>query len=118
MYAQFGTGGNPDAFYAAGYKASLDMSAWLGKMQLTAYEYQCTHGVKLKEETAAKIGHQVRKYGVKLSIHAPYYISLSTDDDKSMINTQNHFLISLEVARWMGADRIYERRRKTSLDFC
>lgn len=106
MYAKFGTGGNPDDFYAEGFKASLDMPAWLNKIELTAYEYQCTHGVKMKEETAMKIGHQAIKYGVKLSIHAPYYISLSTEDEKIIANTQNHFLKSLEAARWMGADRI------------
>ncbi|SFM07150.1 TIM barrel protein [Pelosinus propionicus] len=106
MLAQFGPGGNPDAFYAAGYKASVEMPAWLDTLKLTAYEYQCTRGVNIKEETAIKIGQQAVKYGVKLSIHAPYYINLSTDDEKVIGNTQNHFIKSLEVARWMGADRI------------
>ncbi|MCC5464832.1 TIM barrel protein [Pelosinus baikalensis] len=106
MRAQFGPGGNPEAFYAAGYKASVEIPAWLGTLKLTAYEYQCTRGVNIKEETAIKIGQQAAKYGVKLSIHAPYYISLSTDDVKIIGNTQNHFLKSLEVAHWMGADRI------------
>ncbi len=106
MRPQFGPGGNPDAFYDAGYKASIEMPAWLEKMELTAYEYQCTRGVNIKEETAVKIGHQAVNHGVKLSIHAPYYISLSTEDEKIIANTQKHFLKSLEAARWMGADRI------------
>lgn len=106
MYARFGPAGNPDAFYEAGYKASLQMPAWLGGMKLTAYEYQCSRGVNIKEETAREIGSKAAEYGVKLSIHGPYYISLGTDDEKIMMNTQNHFLKSLEVARWMGADRI------------
>ena len=106
MYARFGPAGNPDAFYAAGYKASVQMPAWLGGMKLTAYEYQCSRGVNVKEETAREIGSKAAEYGVKLSIHAPYYISLGTDDEKIIMNTQNHFLKSLEVARWMGADRI------------
>ncbi|WP_378956403.1 TIM barrel protein [Pelosinus sp. sgz500959] len=106
MYAQFGPAGNPDAFYEAGNKASVQMPAWLGGMKLTAYEYQCSRGVNIKEETARDIGRQAAIYGVKLSIHAPYYISLGTEDEKIIANTQNHFLKSLEVARWMGADRI------------
>ncbi|AIF51079.1 TIM barrel protein [Pelosinus sp. UFO1] len=106
MYANFGPAGNPDAFYEAGYKASVDMPAWLGKQKLTAYEYQCSRGVHIKEETAREIGRQAEKYGIKLSIHAPYFISLATEDEKITANTQNHFMRSLEVARWIGADRI------------
>ena len=106
MYAQFGPAGNPDAFYEAGNKASVQMPAWLGEMKLTAYEYQCSRGVNIKEETAREIGRRAAEYGIKLSIHAPYFISLGTDDEHIITNTQNHFLKSLEVARWMGADRI------------
>lgn len=106
MYAQFGPAGNPDAFYEAGNKASVQMPAWLGAMKLTAYEYQCSRGVNIKEETAREIGLKSAENGVKLSIHAPYYISLGTEDEQIITNTQNHFLKSLEVARWMGADRI------------
>ena len=106
MYAKFGPAGNPEAFYAEGNKASVQMLAWLGKMQLTAYEYQCSRGVNIKEETARDIGQQAVEHGIAVSIHAPYYISLATEDEKIITNTQNHFLKSLEVARWMGADRI------------
>jgi len=106
MYPLFGPAGNPDAFYEAGNKASVQMPAWLGAMKLTAYEYQCSRGVNIKEETAREIGRRSAEFGVKLSIHAPYYISLGTEDEQIIANTQKHFLKSLEVARWMGADRI------------
>jgi len=106
MYAQFGPAGNPDAFYEAGNKASVQMPAWLGKMQLTAYEYQCSRGVNIKEETARDIGFKAAKHNIAVSIHAPYYISLATEDEKIIKNTENHFIKSVEVARWMGADRI------------
>jgi deoxyribonuclease-4 len=106
MYPQFGPAGNPDAFYEAGNKTSVQMPAWLGSMKLTAYEYQCSRGVNIKEETAREIGRKCVEYGVKLSIHAPYYISLGTQDQQIIANTQEHFLKSLEVARFMGADRI------------
>ena len=106
MYPQFGPAGNPDAFYEAGNKASVQMPAWLSGMKLNAYEYQCSRGVNIKEETARDIGLQAAKYGVKLSIHAPYFISLGTEDETIIANTKKHFLKSLEVARFMGADRI------------
>ena len=106
MYAQFGPAGNPDAFYEQGNKASVQMPAWLGGMNLTAYEYQCSRGVNIKEETAKQIGYKAIEHNIKLSIHAPYYISLGTEDAAIIKNTQNHFFKCLEVARWMGADRI------------
>jgi deoxyribonuclease-4 len=105
-YAQFGSAGNPDAFYAAGYKASQQMPAWLAAAGLQAYEYQCSRGVNIREETAQAIGEQARLHGIKLSIHAPYYISLATEDQTIAANTQKHFIKSLEVASWMDADRV------------
>lgn len=106
MYAKFGPGGNPEAFYHAGYKASADIPQWLADMQLTAYEYQCSRGANVREETARLVGKNAANAGIALSIHAPYYISLATEDEKTAANTQKHFIKTLKVARWMGADRI------------
>ncbi len=106
MFAQFGPAGNPDAFYAAGYKASADMPAWLAGLGLQAYEYQCSRGVHVGQATAELVGEQAVRHGIKLSIHAPYYISLATEDETIAVNTLRHFQRSLEVAKWMGADRI------------
>jgi len=105
-YAQFGPAGNPDAFYNAGGKASVEMPGWLNRMELGAYEYQCSRGVTIKEDTARLIGEAAQKNGVQLSIHAPYYISLATEDEKIALNTKGHILKSLRVAQWMGADRV------------
>jgi deoxyribonuclease-4 len=104
--AKFGPAGNPEAFYAAGLKASVDMPAWLAAQGLDAYEYQCSRGVTIGEATARAIGEAARIHGISLSIHAPYYINLATEDDAIAASTRGHFLKSLAVARWLGADRI------------
>lgn len=106
MLAKFGPAGNPDAFYESGRSASVDVPAWLAEQNLSAYEYQCSRGVHIKEQTARAIGLEAAEYGVSLSIHAPYYISLATEDETIAANTQKHFFKTLEAARWMGADRI------------
>lgn len=106
MMAQFGPAGNPEAFYQAGFKASADMPKWLNTLDLTAYEYSCTRGVTIKETTARLIGAKAIEYGINLSIHAPYYINLATLDETIAQNTKGHFLKSLQVAQWMGADRV------------
>lgn len=106
MVALFGTAGNPDAFYATGHKASVEMPAWLAGLGLTAYEYQCGRGVNVRQDTAANIGSKAQEFGIKLSIHAPYFINLASEEEPIIANTQKHFLNTLEVAKWMGADRI------------
>lgn len=106
MYAKFGPGGNPEAFYDAGYKGSIDMPEWLLEQQLTAYEYQCSRGANVKEETARLVGQKAAVAKVALSIHAPYYISLATEEMTTAANTRQHFTKTLRVAQWMGADRI------------
>jgi deoxyribonuclease IV len=102
----FGPSGNPDSFYASGHKASVEMPEWLAGLGLNAYEYSLTRGVNVSEATARSIGAQAKRFGVAMSVHAPYYISLATEDEKTAVNTVNHFLKSLEAALWLGADRI------------
>jgi deoxyribonuclease-4 len=106
QHPQFGPAGNPDAFYAAGHKASVEMPAWLASQGLNAYEYQCSRGVTIREETARAIGEAARDHGIRLSVHAPYYINLATEDPTIAANTTRHILKSLEAARWLAADRV------------
>lgn len=106
MTVKFGSAGAPDSFYAQGYKSSLDMPAWLSKQGLNAYEYQCSRGVKIKEPMARELGERARQFGITLSIHAPYYINLSTEEPEKKIKTKGYILDSLRVAKWMGAQTV------------
>lgn len=102
----FGPSGNSEKFYQEGYKSSWQMPEWLAKMGLNAYEYQCNKGTNIKKETSEKIGKAAQKAGIRLSIHAPYYINLSSADDTKRRNSIKYILNTLQVAHWMGADRI------------
>ncbi|MEI6286987.1 MAG: TIM barrel protein [Bacillota bacterium] len=99
----FGVAGNPDEFYEAGNKRSEQMPEWLKNYGLNAYEYQCGRGVNVGEETARKIGIQAKNYRIKMSVHAPYFISLATLDDNTFENTKRHIFNSLRLAGWLGA---------------
>jgi deoxyribonuclease-4 len=101
---RFGPAGNPDSFYEQGYKSSLDMPSWLAEQGLNAYEYQCGRGVRIKEEFAQKLGENARKYDIALSIHAPYYINLCSEDEKIIQKSKEHIVKSVRAAKWMGAD--------------
>lgn len=104
--ASFGPSGNPDSFYASGRKASSEMPEWLAQLGLNAYEYSLTRGVNVGEATARAIGAKANQFGIAMSVHAPYYISLATEDETTAANTMNHFMKSMEAAHWLGADRI------------
>ncbi len=80
MSIHFGSAGNPDGFYASGCKHSFEMPRYLSEIGLDAYEYQCGRGVNLGAETAEKIRIQAEKFGVAVSLHSPYFISLSTTE--------------------------------------
>lgn len=106
MRALFGTAGNPDGFYQAGYKQSKQMPQWLREQGLDAYEYQCGKGVTVGEATAREIGRQAAQAGVRLSLHAPYFVNPANPDPDSQEKTVGYVLKACQAAQWMGADRV------------
>lgn len=74
-------------FYAEGMKASLQAPGWLAGKGLDAYEYQCGRGVRVTEASAAALGRKAAEHGIRLSIHAPYFISLASQDEQKRLNS-------------------------------
>lgn len=106
MFAKFGTAGNCEDFYDTGNKSALDMPAWLKNHNLDCYEYQCGRGVKISDDAARELGKAAKENRIFLSVHAPYYISLSSVDEEKRKNSVNYILSTLNAAKCMGADRI------------
>jgi len=103
---KFGPAGSSLSFYEEGLKSSLQMPGWLEKKGLNAYEYQCNKGVKISEKTASDLGNKAKEHGISLSIHAPYYINMSSIDPEKRENSKNYILQTMRAAKWMGATRI------------
>ncbi|MCX7923276.1 MAG: TIM barrel protein [Clostridia bacterium] len=103
---RFGPSGNSDSFYEQGYKSSVQMPKWLKEMGLSAYEYQCSKGVKIGEAMARQLGEQAALNDIFLSIHAPYYINMSSEEQEKRDNSIRYILETLYAAKWMGAKRI------------
>lgn len=106
MGALFGPAGNAQSFHDRGYKTNLDIPGYVKSFGLTAYEYQCGRGVKISQESAAKLGAAAGAEGISLSLHAPYYISLSSVEEEKRDNSINYILQSARAAHAMGAKRI------------
>ena len=103
---KFGPAGNSESFAAAGFKKSEDAPAWLAQMGLTAFEYQCGRGVRCGEETALKIGAAAKQHGIQMSIHAPYFINLSSEESERMEKNVGYVLETARLAVPLGATRM------------
>jgi len=104
--AHFGPAGNCDAFAAAGHKQSAEMPAFAASFGLNAYEYQCGRGVRLSDDTAAALRMNAEAHGVQLSLHAPYFISLASDDKAKRDNSIRYILDSADAVARLGGTRI------------
>lgn len=102
MGALFGPGGNSESFYAKGFKSTVDAPKYVKEMGLDAYEYEAGNGVTASEATFAKIGEAARQYGIKTTIHAPYYISLSSLDEEKRKKSAEYILSCAKALKGLG----------------
>ncbi len=105
MSALFGPAGNSDSFFKV-YKSSVDAPEFIKELGIDAYEYQCGKGVRVSDKTASALKENAERFGIKLSLHAPYFISLSSVEEVKRDNSINYILQSAEAATKIGADRI------------
>ncbi len=103
---KFGPAGTPDSFAKSGYKKSVEMPAFLEALGLNAFEYQCGRGVRITAEMAGTLGQNAKAHGVCLSLHAPYFISLSGVKEETRLKSIDYILQSARAASQMGAKRI------------
>lgn len=104
--ALFGPAGNSDSFAADGHKHTREAPAWLASRGLDAYEYSGGNGINGRPETFAKIGAEARAHNITLSLHAPYYISLSSLKPELRLKSIVYIKQSIDAAEAMGADII------------
>ena len=106
MHIRFGPSGNSPSFYQQGHSRSSEQPAWLRALGLDAYEYSFGRGVRIGEQTAGEIGGNAKAHDIALSVHAPYYINLASEDAQRVESTLGHFIKTARAADWMGAKRI------------
>ena len=104
--AKFGPGGNGDLFYAAGKKSTSQAPEWVKSFGLDAYEYEAGKGIMAGEDALRKIGEEAKKHGVLMSLHTPYFISLSSVEEQKRLNSIEYIKKSLWAAELIHADTI------------
>lgn len=105
-YAKFGPGGNGDLFYAQGGKGTIQAPEWVKNYGLDAYEFEAGNGLTAGEATLRKIGEEAKKHGILMSLHTPYFISLSGVDPEKRLKSIDYIQKSLWAAELIGADTI------------
>ncbi|MBI2044788.1 TIM barrel protein [Candidatus Pacearchaeota archaeon] len=77
------------------------------KLGLKACEIAFTYGAYIKTKPEAEeIARAAEKYGISLSIHAPYWINLNSHEKKKVEQSKQRILKSLEVGTWLGAKKV------------
>lgn len=83
-----------------GHLAGLREAARLG---LDGMEIEFTYGVRMPAAAAEDVGRFADSLGLFLSVHAPYYINLASDDPAKVEASRKRILDSCHRAHLMGA---------------
>ena len=76
-----------------------DLPAYLGELGLDGYEIECGRGVRISESTVRKLPEIARESGIYVTLHAPYFISLSSTEEETRLNSVNYILESAKAAK-------------------
>ena len=102
---KFGTAGLSDSYAAKGFDPQK-IAAYTASFGLTAFEYQCGRGVRLAHDKAQALGKAAAAQGIALSVHAPYYISMSGLDDEKRLHSVDYLLQSCALVKALGGRRV------------
>lgn len=103
----FGVAGYPPAFFESPYKKDrLQIFAWLKGLGLDALELQMTYGPRTTPENCRLLRAQAEKYGITLSVHASYFIVLSSADEVKLARSMETMWKTYELAEILGAKKI------------
>lgn len=107
QHVRFGVAGNPPNFWESAYRKDRGFApAWLREIGLDALEIQCTYGVRMPDKRAVLFHEQAVEHDISLSLHAPYYITLGTDDPQKRENSLRDLRKSIDLAKKLGSRRV------------
>ena len=102
---RLGTAGLADSYTVKKFDPAA-IAAYTAGFGLTAFEYQCGHGVRLGLDKARQMADDAAARGILFSVHAPYYISMSSLEEDKRLNSVNYLLQSAAVCKALGGQRV------------
>ncbi|MEM1950598.1 MAG: TIM barrel protein [Candidatus Nitrosocaldus sp.] len=103
MRVYIGTQGFPATARGHGIEAAMRRIYELG---LNALEVDFAHGIYLSIKESKDLGRLADELGIRLSIHAPYYINLCSEDEDVIMRSKRRILECVERGEAMHADII------------
>lgn len=100
----FGPGGNSISWGKR--KFPQELPEYLKGFGLNGYEIECGRGVRVNEEAMNNLAGLAREHGINVTLHAPYFISLSSVEEEKRDNSVNYILESAKAATLAGARKI------------
>ncbi|MGN0656255.1 MAG: TIM barrel protein [Ruminiclostridium sp.] len=104
MMITFGPGGNSESFGKRKFPEQLP--EYLASMGLNGYEIECGRGVRISEKSYNLLPGIAKENGIYLSLHAPYFISLSSESEETRLKSVDYILESARAAKKLGAEKI------------
>lgn len=87
-------------------KTTIDGVKRVRELGLNAMEVEFVQGVKMSIEKAKELGEVAKELNVRLSVHAPYFINLCSDDKTKIEASKKRIIETALRAEAMGADAI------------
>jgi deoxyribonuclease-4 len=78
----------------------------VARMGLDCMEVEFVYGVRMSMENAKQVGALAKEKGVRLSVHAPYYINLASDEKEKVVASKKRILDSCERAHALSAQNV------------
>ena len=78
----------------------------VASMKLDCMEVEFTYGVRMSVENAREVGALAKAKGITLSVHAPYYINLASDEKEKIQASKQRILDSCQRAHALGAQSV------------
>jgi len=73
---------------------------------LDCMEVAFTYGVRMDLKSAEAVGALAKEKGIVLSVHAPYYVNLASEEKDKLAASRQRILDSCEKANAMGAQNV------------
>ncbi|MFB0565324.1 MAG: TIM barrel protein [Candidatus Aminicenantaceae bacterium] len=99
----FGTAGIP---LSSSSSSTLYGIERIAELELDCLEIEFVKGVKMGTDMAKKIKETAQKHNIRLSVHAPYYVNLNSDEEGMRLASQDRLLNSARMAEVCGAANV------------
>lgn len=99
----FGTAGVP---HTAEKKSTVSGIERLAALGLGCMELEFVHQVRIGEGTAREVAETARKFGIRLTVHAPYYINLNAREPEKLVASKQRLLKAARAGALCGATSV------------